>query len=131
MKLINAKITILINQAYTEIQLHDDASAMTIATVRLTPVELSSALSRLSHTPCQMEITDTPERIGKKMEHKTMEFEVPSKGSFPIDDKEKLIELAEKATPKGWHSDNYFGSQSSFFSKGDKHYARVTIRRWV
>ena len=50
---INGKITILINQEYTRIELRDDDASTTFVEIKLTPEQLSMALSRLAFTPCK------------------------------------------------------------------------------
>ena len=58
-------------------------------------------------------------------------FEIPKEMSGYGHNAEKLQELAQSKLTDGWIADKYFGSQTSFFSKDEKHYARCTIRRWV
>lgn len=128
MKLTDAKITILVNREYTEIQLHDSPSSMNFVTIKLTPEQLSAALSRISHTPCEIEVSNKLDLLGKTMENKYHEFEITEK--LDRNDK-RLHELAQQTTPEGWTPDNYYGSQNSFFSKDGKNYCRVIIRRYV
>lgn len=132
MKLENPKITILVNREYTEIEIHDTKSSTTFVKVRLTPEQLSSALSRLSHTECEVEVTDM-DRINKKHEWQSFEFEIVE--NIPKEAKGYLNQTCLKALKKAgmeeWQSDNYFTSQNSFFTKDGKNYARVTVRRWI
>jgi hypothetical protein len=130
MKLKNASISIFINESHTNIELHDGDAAVTFIKIKLTPEQLSQALGRLSHTECEMETYDLSV-VGKKMEHKTIEFEIPMDCGYGEDRRKIAMEYAQKVCPKGWHSEDYFGSQGSFFSKDGKNYARCTIRRWV
>jgi hypothetical protein len=130
MKLKNASISILINRDYTTIELHDEDAAMTFIEIKLTPEHLSDALSRLAHVPCKAEIIGI-DKIGKKMEHKTLEFEIPENSGWGEERRNIASKYAKKACPEGWEPDNYFGSQNSFFSKDEKQFARCIIRRYV
>ena len=130
MKLEDASITILINEGRTFIDLHDENAAVTFIRIELTPAQLSQALSRQSHTKCEMEICDL-NVVGKKMEHKTIEFEIPVDCGYGEDRRKIAMEHAQKVCPEGWITENYFGSQNSFFYKDGKNYARCTIRRWL
>jgi len=122
---INGTISILINSDYTTIEIEDKDANTTFVKVRLTPEQLSMALSRLSYTPCEMEVHKL-ERVGKRHEHKSHEFEIPNDVK-----NNELHNLALLSCENGWTPDNYFGSQNSFFTKDGKKYARCTIRRWV
>lgn len=53
MKLTNGKISLLVGQDYTTIELYDSVSCSTFVKVVLTNEQLASALSRLAHTPCK------------------------------------------------------------------------------
>ena len=136
MKLANGRISILIGQESTTIELRDNDSATTIVMATLNPEQLSSALSRLSNTECEIEVTGVWERIGKKMENDHFVFEI-EKGDKGND--KKLVDLclcALKEVGKGdWIPDNYFGSKNSFWSEdgegGTKYFARAIIRRWI
>lgn len=131
---LEGKITFLVNQDGTSITIRDKVSGEMICEVTLTPEQLSMALSRLSHTPCEIEVVPASlDRLGKTMEHKKHTFVVPEefhdlrrtqKGTFQI--------YAQTTVPDGWVSDGSFSSQDSFFTNEDgKKCARVIIRRWV
>ena len=125
---INGKITILVGELGTTIELYDSDASTTFAKVVLTPEQLSSALSRLAYTECDIEVFGL-EKLGKRMEHKKFDFEVPK----DIDKKE-LAKLSQELIDKengGWISDGYFSSQDSFFTRDDKRYARCIVRRWL
>ena len=128
---LKGEITLLVNQDYTTISIKDDTSNQIICEVTLSPEQLSCALSRLANTPCDVEVYPKAfDRLGKTMETDRMEFEIPS----TLDgrkDMDALVKLANEATPDGWTSDYYFGSQDSFFKRDGKEYARCIIRRWV
>jgi len=132
MKLKNAKISILIGQNSTTIELYDADSSTTFAEITLTPEQLSSALSRLSQTPCECKLHGL-DRIGKKMEHKPFEFEVGELNWIGREEKAYqlcLVEMKNQGLTE-WKADSYFGSKTSFFEKEGKKFARATIRRWV
>lgn len=128
MKIVDPSITILVNAEYTEIELIDRKSSSIFAKIRLTPEQLSSALSRLAWTKCEIDVYNL-DRLNKQHENKEFVFEMP-----PCDYKSQdaiARKTAIKLCPEGWESDGYFGAQGSFFTKDGKDYARVTIRRWV
>jgi hypothetical protein len=129
MKLNKAAITILLSKEGMKIELHDQDASITFAEIFLDTVQTCQALSRLGYTGCEIELRGL-DRVGKKMEHKKIEFEIPE-GYYKRSHKKDLETLAEKACPEGWISSNYFNSQDSFFIKDGKRYARTTIRRWV
>ena len=130
MKLEDGRITILIGQESTTIELRDNKACTVFAKITLNPEQLSMALSRLGSVPCDIEINEL-DRIGKTHENKYLEFPLPKgKSNYDIK-KHELLELAAKNCPEGWVSDNYFNSRDSFFTKDGKNYARVTIRRWI
>lgn len=125
---INGKITFLVGQEQTTIELIDDNASTTFAKITLTPEQLSSALSRIAYTECDIEVFGL-DKLGKRMEHKKFDFEIPK----DIDKKE-LVKLSQELIDKeneGWISDGYFSSQDSFFQKDGKNYARCMVRRWV
>jgi len=130
MELIDAKITILVSADYTTIELIDWRAGITFARVTLTPEQLSSALSRRSHTDCIIELMGL-NKIGKKHMCKTFEFPLPPDSEYH--DKGVAIITAQKLCPEGWEPDLNFSSQNSFFYK-DKElrqpWARTIIRKW-
>jgi len=128
MKLNNPKITILFGSDSTTIELHDSPSSTTFLRVKLTPEQLSSALSRLSYTSCEAEISGV-DRIGKTLEFKKIEFPLSSNGTHLLKDTAKKEQY--NFISEGWESDCYFNSQDSFFTKDGIQHARVTVRRWV
>lgn len=129
MEIENGRITMLLNDDGLSIELIDDNASITFARVKLNRGQTCQALSRLAYTHCtKMEVRGL-DRVGKKMEHKTLEFVMPD---CSWADKRQIAELeAKKQCPKGWVCSDYFGSQNSFFRKDSVEYARTTIRRWV
>ena len=128
MELKDPKISILIGQESTTIEIYDSPSCTTFVRVKLTPDQLSSALSRLSHSPCECVVANL-DRLGKTHEVTKFEFEM---SETDCRTREKIAkETAERLCPEGWKSDGYFSSQDSFFTKDGKNMARATIRRWI
>ena len=130
MKINNPKITFLINQDYTTIELYDSTSASHILEIRLTPIQLNQALSRLGHTECTAEIFNV-DKVNKKMEILKHIFNIDGIDRYSKGSKEKIVERGLLTCPEGWEMDKYFQSQDSFFSDNGRDYARATIRRWV
>lgn len=124
---IKGKISILISREGTEIEIRDDRACTTFCRIRLTPEQLSAALSRQAHVECEISVYSL-DRVGKTHEHKTFEFEIPP--SMRRDD-EALQKMAQAQLTDGWICDGYFRSQGTFFNKDGKQYARCTIRRYV
>ena len=133
--IIKGKITILVNPDSVEIQLMDRDASVTFATVTLTPEQFCTALGRLAHMGCDIDIVGL-EKVGKKMEYKSCVFELPDgytknyKSSYD----DTLRDFAQNELDlenEGWIADSFFGSQNSFFEKDGKKYARCTVRRWV
>ncbi len=127
---IDGDISILVGAEKTTIELRDKTSNITFAIVTLTPEQLSMALSRLAHTPCQIEARAL-ERVGKVHEHKKFEFPLPEDALRYEIRGERAGEIANRLCPDGWKADNYFKAQDSFFKRDGKTWARTTIRRWV
>jgi hypothetical protein len=89
----------------------------------------SECITGLGHCGCEMEVRGL-QNVGKKIENMPIVFEVPEEFRY----KGKcggVDSLAKKATPYGWECSMYFGSQTSFFSKDGKDFARTTASRWV
>ena len=130
---INASITILFREGGLHIEVEDRDASITFLELDLDAAQTCQALSRLGCTPvsaCEVEGLD---RVGKKMEHKKLEFEVPkgTRWTHRKDSDQKLLKLMHKHMPEGWVSDAYFQSQDSFFERDGKEWAQTTIRRWV
>jgi hypothetical protein len=135
---LKGKITILINQDETMIEIRDELSSITFLKITLTPEQLSSALSRLAMTSCKFE-TRGLELVGKKMEHKSFEFEIPTyitekyniNYNMPEEELQKYAQKLLDEEGEGYIAESYFQSQGSFFSKNGIQYARVIARRWI
>lgn len=127
---LEGRISILIGRDYTTIEVEDELSGQTFAKVKLTPEQLSAALSRQACVKCELEVNGT-DRIGKKHENKSFTFEIDKDDAGYNHDPKKLQAIAQSKLDDGWIAESYFGSQNSFFAKDGKQYARCTIRRWV
>jgi hypothetical protein len=130
MELNNVKITILVSEERISIELKDGDSAITFLKANLTPDQFCSALGRLGQVKVQRcEIGDFS-KLGKKLEIDKHRFEIPYE-LRTSSKSDQLYKIAIETCPEGWTPDNYFASQTTFFSNGDKHYASCVMRRWV
>lgn len=129
-QLMDGKITLLVNSDETTIEVEDVNSRLSVIKIKLTPEQLSQALSRLSSTPCQFQFNDSG-LIGKIHKCKKIEFELPDELQGYSRDDGVLHLFALTKCSDGWVPDKYFGSQDSFFTKDGRRWARCTIRRWV
>lgn len=129
MKKVKGRFTFLISDDKTRAMLEDDTSGNVIASFEITGKNTINLLSRVSHVECDVNLYDTYEDAGKKLETDRFEFEMPDNDySTRTDTAKKLV---VKKCPTGWVPDLYFGSQNSFFQRGGKYYAGCVIRRWV
>ena len=128
MKIKQGQITFLFDEDGANLELTDDVANITFVKVRLNNKQVCQMLSRLGHTECEKLEVFGLNKVGKKHTNKTIEFEIPICDYFTRE--EIALKEIKKVCPKGWVSDNYFNSQTSFFEKDDKQYARVTIRKW-
>ncbi len=130
MELKNGKITMLFSEDGLRIEVRDDTASVVFAKIKITPENTMAALSRLVNVPCEIEVFGL-ERLGKKMIHKSLEFEVPEDIAWDYDRQRKLEQLAKKACPDDWTPTYFFGSQNSIFDKDGKRFARTSIRKWI
>lgn len=132
MKLKKGRITILLNRDGMEINLIDNDSGTQFAVINLNQEQTCAALSRQGYVECDIELGGL-EKLGKKLENKQFEFEIPDTLTMMGDDKLNEICLSElfNNNMEDWTPDKYYRSQNSFFNKDGKKYARVTIRRWI
>lgn len=129
---INAEITI--SARYEDaiiIKVHDIDSSTTFVELTLTREQfINAAMNRLSNCGVEKASVMHLDRVGKTMELKSFEFELPE-GVDYTSNEEEICRIARQTVPEGWTPDLYFRSQNSFFKKDKKHFARTTIRRWV
>lgn len=133
MKIEQGRITMLVSEERTVIEIKDNKASTTFCKVTLTPKQLSQALSRLSQTECEVEVFGL-DKIGKTHESKNFQFEIP-KELISSSKLKELTELCVKSLNKlgmsEWKPDLYFASKNSFIEKEGKTYANTVIRRWV
>lgn len=113
---------------YIEIRIRDDLSCEEFVTAKLSLATFATAITGLARAECKIELHGL-DRVGKKHEWRSLEFPMP-KCDYK-DRKSVAIVASQDYIPEGWTSDNYYGSQESFFRKDGVDMARVTIRRWV
>lgn len=135
MKLKKGAITFLVNQGRTTIEIHDHESNITFAEIRLTDEQVVQMMSRLSFTDCDISVFGL-DKIGKKMESTSFEFELPEGFKRNNGDNDNVLnrvcwDALKKSAFSTWEPQLYFGSQNSFFSKDGKQYARTVVRRWI
>lgn len=123
------KITFLANRDYTTIEIEDDDANVNFVKVKLTPEQLSMILWRQACVDCELEVMWL-EKVWKKHENKSFEFEIPESLRSSRRTKE-LNNIANSQLKDWWISNDSYSSQGSFFSKDGKYYARATIRRWI
>lgn len=130
MELKNGSITLLADRDRgVTIELTDQDAFVRFVEVKMTAQQFVTAMSRMEDVPCLIECR-LLDKLGKKMEHKPFEFLMPKYDNYKDREaiaKEKVIE----ACPEGWEPDLYFGSQTSFFTRDERNYARTIIRKWV
>ena len=127
---IDAQITMLFNDDGLTIEIRDYNASVTFVDIHMTSEQVCQAFSRLAHTPVESCEIRGVEYIGKVMENKRFEFQLPPKSTV-VNRKELACQALSSECPEGWEPSNSFSSQDSFFSKDGKEYARTTIRRWV
>lgn len=110
------------------VQIRDGDSGERFLDVEIGYNDYAKLITGQSEIPCDLKVRNL-DHVGKVRETDTIEF--PFSSVYCDNRDEKAIEEAKKYTPDGWICDNYFGSQTSFFSKDDTGYAKATIRRWI
>jgi hypothetical protein len=88
----------------------------------------AECLTGLSNVQCDMEVRGL-HNVGKVIEKDTLEFRLREDSWY--NQEERAKEEVDTHVPEGWVASKYFGSKTSFFSKGDERWARTSISRWV
>lgn len=132
---INASITFLVGSEETIIRVEDIDAVSTFLEIKLTPEQLSSALSRLGNTPVEKcTLINDLSILGKKREHKTVEIPTGlntiSYHGRDVICKPIIDEFMEENYPE-WTPSYYLRAQDSFFTNNDETWLRITIMRWV
>lgn len=128
---INAQITICVQEDSVRIELIDKDASVTFFEGEMTHTAFVNALARLGCVGMENATVCGLDRIGKRMEHKTIEFQFANSTTIYANEKDLALKEMPRYVPEGWVSDGYFGSQRSFFDKDGKRWARCTVRRWV
>jgi len=129
-KLRDARLTLLVNEDQINIEVEDCAASTVFLRLKLTPEQFTRALSRQAFVKCDSGEVFHLDRVGKKQEHKTLEFPLPKDLGYGKRKEAASAAVLERC-PEGWIPDNYFSSQNSFFDKDGEPWARCTIRRYV
>jgi hypothetical protein len=126
---IKGRITILVDAKGARIEIEDEKASVQFLRINLTAEQFTACLGRLAMVPCEMHINGI-EKVGKQHENTSFEFAI-SEAEYKNRNEVVLQAAAQSQLKDGWIADSYFGSQGSFFKKGDQWFARVTIRRWL
>jgi hypothetical protein len=111
------------------IQVSDAVAKVKFLDLEIDCKTFAECLTGLSRAECDMEFQNL-DVLGMARENDTIQFKMPEVcGSSH--DKKAAIEEAKKYTPEGWTASEYYGSQTSFFSKGRDTWAKTSITRWV
>jgi len=131
---IETSVTLLVNDGAAHLTIQDTKASATLLQMEIPAKEFMQLLSRLSSVKVMADVYNLG-KIGKVQHNDSFSFEIPKMDYKEKEDENKLTEMAIKALADAnmseWTPDKYFRSQSSFFSKGGKDYARVTIRKWT
>ena len=111
------------------ITVRDSDAGIEFLEIDISLESFAECITGLAYAECDIEFSGL-ENVGKQIERDTIEFEIPEYIYFGTR-KEIAYKLAKETAPDGWIVSNYFGSQSSFFRKDGKDYARTSISRWV
>jgi hypothetical protein len=129
---IKASLTIAIRDDEIWIQVEDRAASIRFLDITIGHTGFVRALGSLAYVPCEGELRDL-DRVGKRMEHKMFEFQMPDDWRRWNKDlaRSEVGPALIAAGMEDWTPDARFSSQNSFFDRDDKPMARTRIRRWV
>jgi hypothetical protein len=127
--IIKGNLTLLFNSDGLHIEIADDGASLKFVDLKIAPEDVCKLLSRQAQISCNIEVKGL-EKVGKKMEWKKLEFEIPKDTPYKEEDN-VAKEYAYIHCPEGWTPETYFGSRDSYFTKDGKSYARCIIRRWI
>lgn len=134
MKLKDGRISFYIGKDNdTTIELIDNSANTTFCKITLTNNELAAILSRMGYVNCKIELSGL-DIIGKTHENKTFKFEITDKlkSSAKVKELNEIcLRVLKESNMEEWIPDNYYGSQTSFSIINNKHFANVTIRRYI
>jgi hypothetical protein len=116
-------------EGYISITIEDKPSRCRVLEVTLDLKTFAECVTGLGSRSCALKVQNVFDKIGRKMEHRTFEVEVPTTA---YENRERVAsEIIERQCPEGWEPVFYFGSRDSFFTKDGKSYVKTTIRRWL
>lgn len=109
------------------LSIKDKKSGIRFVDLELTREQfINAAMNRLAECNVKTAHIHNIANVGKKLERKPLVVEIPA-----YHDDKAALAISTRMCPPGWDVEPYFTSQDSFFSKGDKFYARTSIVRWV
>jgi hypothetical protein len=125
---IDAQITVIATyEDSIRISVYDKASGKSFLEMDLTREQFVNAvLNRLGNTDVKSAEVFHLDLVGKTMEIERLEFEITV-----WHDKQSAIKIAQEICPEGFTPDLSFDTNTSFYDKNGKYYARTTARRWV
>lgn len=131
MKLEKGKISFLVSNGETTIEITDASASVNFVKVTLTNEQLAQMLSRLMYTECEVEVFGL-ERVGMYHQNTDFVFDVPEGTNSSSKGLPEMCRAAmDAAGLQEWVADNYYQGQHSFFTVQGQRKARITIRRWV
>ena len=111
------------------ISIEDRDAVVRFVEVELDLPEFAKAITGQGNINCELKYRNL-EVLGKKRETKEITFKISDK-YIHSDRKQLAIEAAKEHTPEGWIASEYYGSQSSFFTKNNEQWAKTTITTGV
>jgi hypothetical protein len=131
---VKGKFSLSLQRDRVRITIEDDNANITFLKIEMLPKDFYNALTSLACNDCNLELNGL-DKLGKKHESKSFEFEIPEKIYDLYSDKSKKSKIiAQKILDKqkeGWIAEEYFNSQNTFSKENNKCYAQCTIRRWI
>jgi len=119
-----------IEEGNIQISIKDENSNIDFIKISIDFADFAKCITGLAASPCKGTVSGL-NIVGKTMQMDTLEFEMPENSHYSSGRVEIARKIAKEKCPKGWDFDTGFHSQSSFFTKDNKNYARCTIRRWI
>lgn len=110
-----------------EIRVEDEDSHISFFSTKMSLRDFTLATMGHRSVPIEFEAVGL-DKVGKIRETKELIFPVSKRG---YNQKKEAEAKCQNWADKGWTASGYFGSQNSFFDKGNKTYARTTQHRWV
>ena len=118
------------DDTYMSLTIRDTDACIELCKLTLSPNELMLALTGQLLTNITTRLGDTG-KIGKVRESRVLEFPMPEGTFYGDPRKAQAVKEGSRICPEGWEMSTYFSSQSSFFTKEGRDWARTSIMRWV